>query len=41
MTFNHLVLLRMKSKKRLDTLESHLEQLAAMDNPWPEMQNNR
>lgn len=28
-------------QKRLDTLESHLEQLAAMDNPWPEMQNNR
>lgn len=28
-------------KKRLDTLESHLEQLATMDNPWPEMQNNR
>jgi hypothetical protein len=28
-------------QKRLDTLESHLEQLATMDNPWPEMQNNR
>ena len=28
-------------QKRLDTLDSHLEQLAAMDNPWPEMQNNR
>ena len=39
--FQSLGIAKDEIKKRLGTLESHLEQLATMDNPWPEMQNNR